>query len=351
VPAAQQPVRRPLRQHQLRREQLRDLRDRLPAAAVLRLRDVPGTLSSSPLSHVVLLAGLCALLVAPLGLRAQRVEPTPAALAGFRALVWAAPQGSEGEGATAVALVPAARREGQRFPLLIALHGLGETLRGPERGAWGWALDYALPRADQALRRGSLLPADLEGLVTAERLRALNASLTTASYGGLVVLLPFTPDVRRDLGGAAHRRFERWLVGPMLSRARRELPVLAGRESTGIDGVSLGGLHALWTGLAHPEIFGVVGAIQPAVRRREATVTARYVARRGRPSQRLRLVTSTGDTLREDVLSLDRHLSSAGISHELRVLEGPHDYVFNRGPGGVEMLLFHDRALRRIPAP
>ena len=30
---------------------------------------------------------------------------------------------------------------------------------------------------------------------------------------------------------------------------------------------------------------------------------------------------------------------------------GPHDYVFNQGPGGVEMLLFHDRALRGEPSP
>jgi hypothetical protein len=33
------------------------------------------------------------------------------------------------------------------------------------------------------------------------------------------------------------------------------------------------------------------------------------------------------------------------------MLTGPHDYVFNRGPGGIEMLLFHDRALRGEAAP
>jgi enterochelin esterase-like enzyme len=302
-----------------------------------------------------LAAGLClgvSALATPLVLRAQSTGAAEqATLGGFVASVWDGIELEDGGRSIVVALTPARRRAGQRFPLLIALHGLGETLRGADRGAWGWALDYALPRGDEALRRGSLQPADLEGLVTTDRLRTLNASLGRAAYEGVVVLLPFTPDVRGDLGGPAHRRFERWLLGPVLARARRELPVRAGRESTGIDGVSLGGLHALWTGLAHPEVFGVVGAIQPAVRRRASQVLARFSAGRGRPSQRIRLVTSTRDALRDDVLSLDRAMSAAGIDHEVRVLEGPHDYVFNRGPGSVEMLLFHDRALRGLTAP
>ena len=43
-------------------------------------------------------------------------------------------------------------------------------------------------------------------------------------------------------------------------------------------------------------------------------------------------------------------LRARGVAHDVRELAGPHDYVFNRGPGGVEMLLFHDRALRGMPA-
>jgi hypothetical protein len=29
------------------------------------------------------------------------------------------------------------------------------------------------------------------------------------------------------------------------------------------------------------------------------------------------------------------------------VVPGPHDYVFNRGPGSVELLYFHDMVLGR----
>ena len=32
-------------------------------------------------------------------------------------------------------------------------------------------------------------------------------------------------------------------------------------------------------------------------------------------------------------------------------LSGPHDYIFNQGPGALALLLFHDRALRRPLGP
>jgi enterochelin esterase-like enzyme len=280
----------------------------------------------------------------------SRLEDPPLELFALDARVWQGPVVS-GRRATVVVLLPRERREGQRFPLLIALHGLGETWRGHERGAWGWARDYALPRADRALRDAPLDAADLEGLVDPARLSELNASLRANRYEGLVVLLPFTPDVRAQLDGPEHRAYDRWLSGELVARARRELPVLTTREATGIDGVSLGGLHALWTGLAHPETFGAVGALQPAVRARHASVLARYASSSRRPSQRIRVVTSLGDSLRADVTELVSAMSRARIAHEFKILQGPHDYVFNRGPGAVEMLLFHDRALRGLAAP
>jgi enterochelin esterase-like enzyme len=282
-------------------------------------------------------------------------QPRPATevpeLFGFEARVWQGITLSDGQRAGVVVLVPRGISQGERVPLLIAMHGLGETWRGPQRGAWGWVLDYALPRADRALRGGALTADHLEGLVTAPRLSALNRALRAQRYGGMVVLLPFTPDVRGALGGPDHQAYDRWLSEGLIERARRELPVQTTREATGIDGVSLGGLHALWTGLGHPEVFGSVGALQPAVRTRRAAVLARYNGSPSRLAQRIRITTSTRDSLRPDVTGLDADMTRARIAHEFRVLEGPHDYVFNRGPGAVEMLLFHDRALRGLAPP
>lgn len=280
-----------------------------------------------------------------------RDESAPPALHEFDARVWTGPTFGRGPAAHAVVLVPKTRAATDRFPLLIAMHGLGETWRGPQRGAWGWVRDYELPRADRALRNGTLTAQDLESLVDPVRLQQLNDSLRAQRYGGLVVILPFTIDSRTSMNGAEHRAFERWITRDLIARARRELPVIATREATGIDGVSLGGLHALWTGLAHPDVFGVVGALQPAVRRRQSLVVQRFMRSPRRPTQRIRIVTSTLDALRDDVTALDQAMTRAGITHEFKLLTGPHDYVFNRGPGAIEMLLFHERALRGRPAP
>ena len=57
----------------------------------------------------------------------------------------------------------------------------------------------------------------------------------------------------------------------------------------------------------------------------------------------LGLVTSTGDGLRPAVSRMSALLNQVRVKHTLTVLRGPHHYLFNRGPGGVHMLLWHDR--------
>src|SRR5512133_1391239 len=66
------------------------------------------------------------------------------------------------------------RKPDQKFPLLVALHGRGEALKGPARGARGWVDDYALVRAMQRLSAPPLGTSDFEGIVTAQRLTTLN---------------------------------------------------------------------------------------------------------------------------------------------------------------------------------
>lgn len=243
---------------------------------------------------------------------------------------------------------PRSLRAGERLPLLVALHGWGESQRGVDRGAWGWHRDYELGASDAALRRARLRREDFLGFVSDRRLERLRADLAARPYRGVIVVAPYTPDVLND--PALAEAFAGWVVRSLIPRARRELPVIPSREATGIDGVSLGGLLALETGFAHPAQFGAVGALQAAVRNRIPRVLARWSPGGARPAQRVRLLTSRHDHLRPDVLALDSAMRARGIPHELREVEGPHDYAFNRGPGGIEMLLFHDRALRGLSA-
>lgn len=248
----------------------------------------------------------------------------------------------------AVVMLPTRRDPNARLPLLVAFHGWGESTRGADVGAWGWARDYELGSSDGELRHTPLRREAFLGFVEPRRFDRLRRDLARRPYRGLVVVTPFTPDTLDGDAGTLAQSYAEWIASTLVPRARRELPVLQDRASTGVDGVSLGGLTALEVGLQHPEVFGVIGALQPAVNRRVDRVLSRR--RTSPPPQRIRLVGSRSDSLTRHVMALHDAMIARRIPHELRLVEGPHDYVFNRGPGGVEMLLFHDRALRGLDA-
>jgi hypothetical protein len=249
--------------------------------------------------------------------------------------------------ARAAVVVPAWGTPDQRFPVVIALHGRGEAVKTPPEGALGWPRDYALVRAIDRLRAPPLREADFEGLVEAPRLADMNASLAKKPFGGLIVVCPWLPDVRPAATGDI-TPYTRFLFDALLPRVHRETPALTAPEATGIDGVSLGGVIALRVGLAYPDAFGAVGGIQPAFADgQNADWTALALAARAKhPDLRLRLLTSHDDYFHDLVTGVDHAWSAAGIAHDFADVVGPHDYVFNRGPGSIELLLWNDRALR-----
>jgi len=246
------------------------------------------------------------------------------------------------------------RREGERFPLLIALHGRGEAMKGPVLGARGWVDDYALGRALRRLAMPPLRREDFEDIVDPSRLRFLNNSLRVEPYQGMVVLCPYTPDVL-----AGERSFERvrpyarFLAETLIPRARRELPVIDSAAATGIDGVSLGGRVSLLSGLNYPRAFGAIATLQAAFNSDDAPKLAAMAvsAKEANPDLKFRFVTSDGDYFLAANRAIDQAFKTAHVAHAFLLVPGPHDYIFNRGAGVIEMLLWHDRALRNRPAP
>lgn len=230
-----------------------------------------------------------------------------------------------------------------RFPVLVALHGRGEAVKGPERGALGWPNDYALTRALERVCAPPLVAADFEGLVTDEHLAEMNAQLAANPWRGLVVVCPYLPDLdlRKDTDVTDYGRF---VVEVILPRVVKEMPVT---QATGIDGVSLGGAVALRAGLAFPQAFNAVAALQPAIddARVSDLVELARAARAKRPDLALRITTSKDDYYRDVTRSLSNAWNAAKVAHDFSELPGPHDYVFNRGPGAYEMLLWHARVL------
>jgi hypothetical protein len=61
----------------------------------------------------------------------------------------------------------------------------------------------------------------------------------------------------------------------------------------------------------------------------------------------LRLLTSHDDFFHDAIVSVSQAWRAAGVAHEFADVPGPHDYVFNRGPGSLELLLWYDRILAR----
>lgn len=252
-----------------------------------------------------------------------------------------------GEG-RAVTIVPQWTAPDEKLPMLLALHGRGEALKGPDLGVLGWPNDYSLLDAIVRVTHPPLTAADFQTFVEPERLASHNDALAKRRFAGLVIVCPYSPDV--DLRKPPKiREYGDYVMNDVVARARRELPVLASAAALGIDGVSLGGALALRIGLAHADAFGAVGTLQPAIGEDqvpELTELAK-AAKTKNPALRLRLLTSSEDYFKRAIRSASSAWRSAGVAHDFEDVPGPHDYPFNRGPGAIEMLLWHDRHLAR----
>jgi enterochelin esterase-like enzyme len=254
----------------------------------------------------------------------------------------------DGDG-RAVVIVPSWTKPDEKLPVLIALHGRGEANKGPVEGVMGWPRDYALLRAIERVCAPPLTSADFEGFVEQKRLAEVNASLEAQPFKGLVIVCPYLPDVDLHKAAAPVKEYARYLLESVMPRVRAELPVLASPSALGIDGVSLGGAVALRVGLGNPTAFGAVGSLQAALGEdqvSEITELARS-ARARNPSLALRLLTSKDDYFHSAITHTSQAWKAAGIAHDFADVPGPHDYPFNRGPGAIEMLLWHDRKLAR----
>jgi enterochelin esterase-like enzyme len=247
-----------------------------------------------------------------------------------------------------------AHAEGQRYPVLIALHGRGEAMKGPMRGSRGFIDDYGLYKAMERLKAPPLTSKDFGGMVDAERLGRLNEALAKKPYEGLIVVCPYTPDLLAgERAFEAAEPFGRFLVETLLPRVYRELPAIGTPQATGIDGVSLGGRAALLVAFDHPKVFGAVGALQAAFDAKEIPklVELAAKAKKQSPTLDVRLLTSDADYFLDVNEALSSALGARKVAHTLTVVRGDHSYEFNRGPGVYEMLAHHHWVLRGYPAP
>ncbi len=248
----------------------------------------------------------------------------------------------------AVVLVPKSSRN-TKFPVLIALHGQGESRKSPKAGAKGWAYDYGMIKAVKRLSEPPLTKDDFGNMITDSRLNWFNKTLKERSFRGLIVACPYLPDrFRRNNLYEDTDKYGSFLINTLLPKTYKETPAQGTTKSTGIDGVSLGGRASVIIGLTNPHTFGAVGGIQAAFGEDQAGEIASLVeqARKKNPKMTFRIMSSRLDRYKQVTERISSELTQTNVKHQMDIVEGNHSYEFNRGPGVYEMLLYYDRVLR-----
>lgn len=274
------------------------------------------------------------------GEEAHPVEPPPSLR--FSTMSWTKSGFFYDGNTTAVVAIPRDLALGVRLPLVVLLPGGHHNMQRHDKGCWGWWSEYLLGETETALRRGTLTDKDFRLLGRAHEIEEFNAHLATTPYRGAVIVTPWV--VGRQLDPAPHGAMVAAFLRDLVARARDELPVLDARESTGLGGMSSGGLWALHAGAACSDLFGTVVATQPfteeLVKPLRAAVTSRAL------SQKLRIVTSADDHQRKSTVELSAALTADHIEHDLVEYLGAHSAAFAAGPGGLDAMFAFDRSLR-----
>lgn len=252
----------------------------------------------------------------------------------------------------ALVLVPKHVRPGTRLPVLLLLHGLGETA-SEILGIHAWGERYGLVSSYERLSRPPLQRTlERQRYLTDERLEELRTSLVARPFRGLVLVCPVTPNPHRaGPAQAVLDRYADWIESTLLPAVRRRAPIAEGVFAAGIDGCSLGGYVGLEVFLRKPGLFGSVGSVQGAFGVAAANQYAeRLAATVDRMGPRaIHLETSSWDPYLEANRAFSRRLTALGVPHELRIAPGPHDQPWLREVGTLEMLLWHDRQLQPHP--
>lgn len=257
--------------------------------------------------------------------------------------------------ATRVAIfVPNHLAKDEKVPLLVLLHGLGETW-DQGVGAFAWVERYGLGNAYARLRRPPVTRTSrLASLLPDARLAELNASLAARPFRGLAIACPYTPNIAKQPDpAAALDAYAGWIADVVVPRARGEAPVLDGAAHSSLDGVSLGGYLGLEVFVRRPDAFGAVGVVQSAMNSLKVPVYAEKIAaihaaaiQAGRPPPTFHIETTHADPMHDLNLALSNELTRRGVANDFVVLPGSHDQTFLREAGSMEMLLWHDRRPR-----
>lgn len=241
------------------------------------------------------------------------------------------------DGRRFVLIVPRFQNVDTPIPLVVFLHGLGETTN--ERlGAYAWLEKYGLGSAWQRLKRPPITRTSTRGEWTDARLKEVNDELAARPFRGFAMACPFMPNPKSPADLDAYAK---WIESSLVPRCRKEASVIATAERTYLCGVSLGGYVSLEMLTRLPTTFSAWAGLQTAIGTWAANGYADRIAKLSpRP---LYVLTSSLDHWRTSSEALDAAFTARSIKHELRVVPGPHDQPWLREAGTIEALHWLDR--------
>lgn len=281
-----------------------------------------------------------ALVLGTLASSAAHAEPDPEDVRNLKVLELVE------EGRRFLLLTPRWQQPDEPVPLVVFLHGLGET-GDPRLGAHAWLERYGLGSAWQRLKRPPIERTSTRGEWTDPRLAEINAELAARPFRGFAMACPHMPNLH---GAAEVDAYARWVASALVPRCRKEANVIATAERTYLCGVSLGGWASLELLVRLPDVFGAWAGLQTAIGTWAAPGYAARIARgsppaaNGRtPHHPLLVLTSTLDHWRTSSEALVAALAERSVAHDFRIVPGPHDQPWLREAGTIEALHWLDR--------
>jgi pimeloyl-ACP methyl ester carboxylesterase len=239
-----------------------------------------------------------------------------------------------------VLVVPKYLQPGQKLPLVVLLHGLGETTN-EKLGAYAWVEKYGLGSAWQRLKRPPIERTSKRGEWTDTRLAEVNSELESRPFRGLAMVCPFMPN---PSGVADLDAYAKWIERSLVPRVRKETNVDEDVMRTYLCGVSLGGYVSLEMLVRLPHLFGAWAGVQTAIGTHAAPGYAEKIAQAwSSKAHPMLLLTSTQDHWKASSEALAAAFKAKNLATTYRVTPGPHDQLWLRESGTIEALLWLDR--------
>lgn len=239
-----------------------------------------------------------------------------------------------------VLISPRYQSREQKIPLLVLLHGLGETASG-RLGAYAWVEKYGLGSAWQRMKRDPIARTSRRGEWSDARLAEINTELAARPFRGFAMACPHMPNPKSP---AEVDAYATWIEKVLVPRCQSEANVFTDPARTYLCGVSLGGYVSLELLVRLPHLFGAWGGVQTAI---GTWAAPRYAAKiaAAEPKRPMLLLTSTQDHWKESSEALAQSFTANGIPHTFRLVPGPHDQPWLREAGTIETLHWFDRLL------